>query len=498
MEKRVQLLFVCSRIKTGCGKDRPELRPERSFYFMENASNSFMVTEKTGTLMKKFALPCIISLLVGALYNIVDQIYIGWGVGYLGNGATNVVFPLTVAALAVAVMIGDGACSFISLCLGRKDPDNASHAVGNAVLLSVFCGILIMVLYLSFRDPILWLFGATDKNISYARDYFTWISAGIPFYVFGQAMNPIIRSDGSPRYAMYSTLAGAILNVFLDPVAIFLLHWGVMGAAVATVVGQIVTAVMAVLYLLHMKAVRLNRKSFRFSAAITGRYLPLGFCSFLSQISMVVAMAATNNMLVIYGAKSIYGADIPLTVLGIVMKIFQIIISIVVGMAAGCIPIVGFNYGAQRFDRAREIMRKLLTAEAILGLISLALVEIFPRQLIGIFGSENELYNSFAVMTFRIYLSMITLACVNKATFIFMQSLGKSLESTLLSLFREIVLGVSLVILLPKFMGLNGVLYSMPVADILTFAASAVIILKTNRELKEKESVPQEVQVSEA
>ncbi|MCI5562028.1 MAG: MATE family efflux transporter [Intestinimonas massiliensis] len=451
---------------------------------MEQENNHFLVTERVGKLMLKFAVPCVISLLVAALYNIVDQVFIGWGVGMLGNGATNVVFPLTVAALAVATMIGDGACSFVSISLGRRDQESAHRTVGNAVVLALGSGLVLAAVYLAARDPILRLFGATESNYAYAWDYFTWISLGIPFYMFGQTMNPIIRSDGSPQFAMISTLAGAVANVILDPIAIFVLGWGVKGAAIATVAGQIITAGLALWYLGRMKAVRLGRSSFPLRASLMGKFIPLGFCSFLSQISLVIAMATTNNMLRLYGGQSIYGEDIPLTVLGIVMKVFQIVISIVIGMAAGCIPVVGFNFGARRFERVRELMWKLLSAEAVLGVISFVLVEAFPRQLIGLFGSESELYEQFAVLTFRIYLCMIVLACVNKASFIFLQSLGKPIQSTFLSLFREVILAVPLVVLLPRAFGLMGVLYSMPVSDVAAFFASVWIVLQTDRQLK--------------
>ena len=440
----------------------------------------FLVTQPVGALMRRYAVPCVISLLVAALYNIVDQIFIGWGVGYLGNGATNVVFPLTVAALAVATMIGDGACSCVSISLGRQDQGSAHRTVGNAVVLSVAAGIILMAVYLIWMEPILSLFGATEANRQYAIDYFTYISIGIPVYLFGQAMNPVIRSDGSPKFAMAATVAGAVVNVILDPVAIFVLHWGVMGAAVATVAGQLLTAVLSLIYLGRMRAVRLTGASFRLDWKLVRQFVPLGFCSFLSQISLVIAMAATNNMLVAYGRTSIYGEDIPLTVLGIVMKVFQIVISIVIGMAAGCIPIVGYNFGARQFHRARQILWRLMAWEVAVGAIALVLVECFPRQLIGIFGSESGLYEQFAVLTFRVYLCMVVFACVNKAAFIFLQSLGRAAASTLLPLLREVILAVPLVVLLPRAFGLMGVLYSMPAADILTFLVSLYVLVRTD------------------
>ena len=309
--------------------------------------------------------------------------------------------------------------------------------------------------------------------------------------MFGQAMNPIIRADGSPRFAMISTLAGAAVNIVLDPIFIFVLKWGMMGAALATVLGQAVTAVLAVLYLLNMKVVKPSKSDFKFSGTICGNTLGLGITSFLSQISLVAAMAAINNMLRKYGAlDEIFSqeqyAQIPMAVVGIVMKFFQIVISIVVGMAAGCIPIVGFNMGANKKERVKELFTKLLIAEAIVGLAALVMVEVFPNQLIGIFGAANEstYYTEFAVKAFRVYLCMIVLACVNKACFIFLQAMGKALESTLLSMVREVVFGVGFALLLPVFFGLDGVLYSMPISDLLTFAAASVLIIKTYRELR--------------
>ena len=308
--------------------------------------------------------------------------------------------------------------------------------------------------------------------------------------MFGQAMNPIIRADGSPRFAMISTLAGAVVNIILDPIFIFIFKWGMMGAAVATVMGQAVTALLAVWYLLHMKMIKPAGGDYALRGNICGRMLTLGITSFLSQISLVAAMAAINNMLRKYGARdAVFGqaqyAQIPMAVVGIVMKFFQIVISIVVGMAAGCIPIVGYNMGAEKKLRVRELFTKLLIAEALVGAVALALAEGFPRQLISIFGAANEsgYYTDFAVKAFRIYLCMMALACVNKACFIFLQAVGKALSSTLLSMFREVVFGVGFALLLPMFFGLDGVLYSMPVSDILTFVIALFIIAKTYREL---------------
>ena len=393
-------------------------------------------------------------------------------------------------------MIGDGCCAFVSLCLGAGEKEKAHRSIGNAIVLCIAASVVVTALYFIFQDQILTAFGGkvNEETFRHSKEYFIYITIGIPFYMFGQAMNPIIRSDGSPKFAMASTLLGAVVNIILDPVFIFVCKWGMMGAAVATVLGQVVTAVLAIWYLCNMKAVKLGKKSFRLSGSLIGKFIPLGVCSFLSQISLVAAMAAINNMIRKYGAMDpIFGqaqyAQIPMAVVGIVMKFFQIVISVVVGMAAGCIPIVGYNIGAGRKDRARTLFIYLLGAEAAVGAIALCIVEFLPRQLIMIFGAANEsvYYTDFAVKCFRIYLCMMILATVNKATFIYLQALGKALISTLLSMVREAVFGVGFALLLPVFFGLDGVIYSMPVSDVLTFIMSAVVIAYTLRTLKASE-----------
>ena len=332
------------------------------------------------------------------------------------------------------------------------------------------------------------MFGGTvnDETFRLSKEYFFYITIGIPFYMFGQALNPIIRADGNPRFAMASTLIGAVINIILDPIFIFVFKWGMMGAAVATVLGQVVTAILALWYIIHMKQAKPERSDFGLNINICKKTLFLGLTSFLSQISLVASMAAINNMIRKYGAldpifgQSIY-SQIPMAVVGIVMKFFQIVISIVVGMSAGCIPIVGYNMGAGRNDRVRDLFTKLLIAEGIVGGIAFIIVEFFPAQLINIFGAANEssYYTDFAIRAFRIYLCMIVFACINKACFIFLQAMGKALSSTALSMIREIVFGVGFALLLPLYFGLDGVLYSMPLSDILTFIIAVFLIIRT-------------------
>ena len=464
---------------------------------MKERSNMYLETAPVGSLMKKYSIPCIISLLVAALYNIVDQIFIANAtyLGSYGNAANTVVFPLTVVALAIAVMIGDGCCAFVSISLGAGRKDDAHKSVGSAVLVCIIASVMLTVVYLTCMDGIIKAFGGSVNAETFAcsKEYFFWISLGIPFYMFGQAMNPIIRSDGSPKFAMVTTVAGAVINIILDPIFIFPMHMGMKGAAIATVAGQIFTAVLSIWYLFHMKVVSLEKSSFHLHVRLMKKYIMLGITSFLSQISLVLAMAAINNMIRKYGAlDEIFGqaeyAQIPMAVVGIVMKFFQIVISIVVGMAAGCIPIVGFNMGAGQKARVKELFTRLLISEATVGAIAFILVEFFPRQLISIFGAANEsvYYTDFAIKAFRTYLCMMILACINKACFIFLQAMGKAAESTALSMIREVVFGVGFALLLPVFFGLDGVLYSMPVSDLLTFIVAVFLICGTYKELCEK------------
>ena len=460
-------------------------------------SNTFLEDEPLSKLMRKYAVPCVISLLVGALYNIVDQIFIANAsyLGSYGNAANTVVFPLTVIALAIAVMIGDGCSTFVSMSLGMKNTEDAKTSVGSAVVTVVTSSLVLTAFYLIFSTPIITFFGGkvNEQTFAFAKEYFFWIALGIPFYMFGQGMNPVIRADGSPGTAMLVTLAGAVANIILDPVFIYVIRLGMMGAAVATVIGQVITAVLSMIYLEKMRTMKLGTKDFRFASDILKKYMPLGLTSFLSQISLVASMAAVNSMVQKYSLlDSVFGnaeyTQIPMAVIGIVMKFFQIVISIVVGIAAGCAPIAAYNKGAGLNERVRKLLSMLLVAETVTGLAALFIVEFFPDQLIKAFGAANEsaYYTEFALKTFRIYLCMIVLACVNKAAFIYLQALGKAFISMTLSMFREIVLGVLLPIVLPMKFGLEGILYSMPIADALTFIATIFVLIYMYRELSTK------------
>lgn len=451
--------------------------------------------ERVGVLIVRYGLPCVISLLVGALYNIVDQIFIANAtyLGSYGNAANTAIFPLTVGALSIAVMCGDGACAYASRLLGLNEKNKALKSVGSAISVTIISSIILMIIYIVFQDGPVVMFGGSvnEKTYLYAKEYLFYIALGIPFYMFGQAANPIIRADGNPRFAMIAILIGAITNIILDPIFIYILKWGMMGAAIATVIGQFITAVLSLIYICKMKNLSIGLKDLIIDAHEAITTLKSGLTSFLSQISLVLAMMAINNMIMKYSViDPIFSSpeltQIPMAVLGIVMKFFQIVISIVVGLSAGCIPIVGFNIGSGYKKRVRDLLKLLLISEFVVGLVSFILVEFFPDQLISLFGASSEsiYYTLYAEKAFRIYLALIILACINKATFIFLQGMGKVLESTILSMVREVVFGVGFALLLPVFFKLDGVLYSMPISDLITFIISVYLLIKISKELK--------------
>ncbi len=463
---------------------------------VETKANDYLEKEQLGKLMWKYTVPCVISMLVAALYNIVDQIFIA-NADYLcsyGNAANTVVFPITVIAIAISVMIGDGCCTFVSISLGANERDKVRRGVGSSVSAVVAASIVLMAVYLIFQEPILSAFGGrvNDETFRLSKEYFFWIALGVPFYMFGQAMNPIIRSDGSPRFAMAALLIGAVLNIILDPICIFVLHWGMAGAAIATVIGQIASAALSAVYLLRMKAIKLDKNCFILRAKTIRKILAFGSASFLSQISIVLSMAATLNVAVKYGAmdavfsQSEY-SQIPTAVTGIVIKLFQIVISVSAGLAAGCIPISGYNIGAKRNDRVLELMKRLILAEVAVGMAASLIFLLLPNQIVALFGAENEsiYYTQFAVWYIRSQLCLLALACLNKGACIFLQSLGRAKQSAVLSVTREIILGVGLPVLLPAVWGLYALPWFMPAADVLTFIAVAVIFIQTRKSLKD-------------
>ena len=446
-------------------------------------------TEKISKLMLKFSIPCIISLLVNSLYNIVDQIFIGWGVGYLGNGATNVVFPITMISLAFSLMLGDGAGAFLSIKLGEKKKEEASIGVGNAITLSVIVSTLLCIVSLIFMPKLLSLFGATEELLPYAKSYGYIIAIGIPFMMIGTTLNSIIRSDGQPAYAMKTMVIGAILNTILDPIFIFVFKWGVTGAALATIISQILTFILNVLYLKKIKSIKINKKSFKLTKEASKKVSTLGISSFITQMSFVLVITVENNMLKKYGIDSKFGPNIPITVLGIVMKISQILNSIIVGLAVGAQPILGYNYGAEKYDRVKQTLKTTLKVSLIISTIAFILFQTIPDKLIGLFGGGDELYIEFACLSFRIYLMLVIFNGVQVPSGIFFQAIGKSVKSAILSLSRQILFLIPAMIILGKLFKIKGVLYAGPLADSLAFILSIILIIHELKVMKKPKTI---------
>ena len=440
--------------------------------------------EKIGKLILKFSIPCIVSMLVNSLYNIVDQIFIGQGVGYLGNGATNVVFPLVMIGLAFSLMFGDGASAYLSLKLGEKKKKEAETGIGNGILLSTIVSIFFCIITLIFLPQFLKLFGCTDNLKDFAMTYGKIIAIGFPFSMLGTTLNSIIRADGSPKYAMFSMVTGAILNTILDPIFIFVFHKGVAGAAIATVISQVLTFVLNVAYIKRFKSIKLSRESFKLKAGVCRKVSMLGISSFITQMSIVCVMTAENNLLGKYGANSKYGAEIPITVLGIVMKINQILNSIIIGIAAGSQPILGYNYGAKKYDRVKKTLKIVLGSSLVISAIAFILFQTIPDKLILIFGSGDAKYMEFACLAFRTYLLLCICNGVQIPSGIFFQAIGKSTKSAILSLSRQIVILIPAMIILSGIYGIMGVLSAGPVADGLAFVLAVILLVKETRNMK--------------
>lgn len=454
---------------------------------MEHAvpqTQSPFATEPIGRLIVKFAVPSVIVLLVNSLYNIVDQIFIGWGVGYLGNGATNIVFPITIIALALSMMIGNGGAAYLSLKMGEGEVETAKKGVGNAVTLVTIVSILLAVIFLVWIDPILTLFGATDVLRPFALEYGFIIGAGLPFMMISAAINSMIRADGSPKYAMLSMVIGAIINVILDPVFIFVFQMGVKGAAIATIIGQVASFVVSVLYMPHFKSVQLNKSSFAPCAKVSVNIVIFGLSSFITQFAITIVMALTNNLLAKYGAQSVYGAEIPLTATGIVMKVNQIMIAILLGIATGTQPIIGYNYGAKSYHRVKKALEISLIASEIVSVAAFLIFQFAPMSVVSLFGSEEGLYNEFAVKAFRIFLMLCPLTGFQTIAAVYLQAVGKPVKSAILSLARQIIFFVPTALILPIFLGVEGVLWTGPVADGLAFLLSLAFLLYERNHLK--------------
>ena len=382
------------------------------------------------------------------------------------------------------MMIGDGGAAYLSLKLGEGDVASAKKGVGNAIVMVTAVSILLLVVFLIFVDPILTLFGATEALRPYALEYGCIIGIGLPFTMIPTALNSMIRADGSPKYAMFSMVLGAVINTVFDPIFIFVLHMGVQGAAIATVMGQVASFVVSIIYITRFKTFHFDKVMFRLKRRVCQNILTLGISSFITQIAITIVMALTNNLLAAYGAASVYGPEIPLTAMGIVMKVNQILISILVGIATGAQPIIGYNYGAKNFERVKKAFDIALVASEIVSVIAFLVFQFAPMSVVSVFGSEEGLYNEFAVMSFRIFLMLCPLTGFQTVAAIYLQAIGKPVKSAILSLSRQIIFFVPTIIILPLFLGVTGVLWTGPVADGLAFVLALGLILYERKQLK--------------
>ncbi len=446
--------------------------------------------DKISTLIRKFAIPCVISMIVAALYNIVDQIFIGWSnAGAFGNAATNIVYPFTVIALAFALLIGDGAAALFNLSSGAKEKDKADKAIGNGLILLIFISIILTLGGLIFSKEILHIFGGNPKEIecyNYAKDYLRIICYGLPFYIIGQGLNASIRSDGSPKYTMMATLIGAISNIILDPIFIFVFKMSVKGAAIATIIGQILTFIASIIYLKKAKNFKIDKEAVKLNKEIDKKIVSLGLASLITQLAIVIIIAVANNLVTKYGYTTLsstgtaYGVVTPLAVIGICMKIFGIVVSIVIGVSLGGMPIIGYNMGAKNIKRVKETIKYILITNLIIGSIAFIIFQAFPTFIINIFGKGNSVeYLEYANYCLRIFLGGIILTCLVKSLSILLQSMGSSFKSTLLALSRDVIFFVPAIILIANIShSVVTMLWSAIIADVLSFILG-VFLLKS-------------------
>ena len=447
--------------------------------------NRYLGEEKISKLLLKFSIPCVMGLLISALYNIVDQIFIGNSeLGYLGNAATGVSFPVICIANAFAWCVGDGAASYLSICSGRKDTESAHKCVGTGIVVTLLISLALMSICLIFATPLMSMFGASEQTLEMAVDYFKIVAGFFPFYLLLNVMNSMIRADGAPRYAMIAMLSGAIINIALDPLFIFVFKWGIKGAAWATAIGQVVSFVVCAIHFFKPKSFKLTKKSFIIDKSILRNTVSLGASTFVTQISIVVLTLVSNMTLAHYGSLSKYGQDIPISVFSIQTKVYTVVCNIVVGIVLGGQPIFGYNYGAKRFDRVKQTYKIVLLSTLVVGGIATLIFQLCPQIIINLFGGGDELYNEFAFKTFKIYLALMTITCLVKMTAVFFQSIGKSFRAVMASLIRDIVCFTPVVLILSSVLesngtgtGINGILYAAPIADFISIFIILILTL---------------------
>lgn len=438
-------------------------------------------SEPVSTLLRRFAIPSVIAMLVSALYNMVDQLFIGHSIGVLGNAATNVAFPLSMVCTSIGLLCGIGGAANFNLCMGRKDPEHAKSYVGNAISMLAILGVILCVAVQLFLRPMMLLFGATPDVIDYACTYTRITSIGFPFLIVTIGGSNLIRADGSPKFSMLCNLVGAIVNTILDPLFIFVFHMGMAGAALATITGQILSFALVVFYLRGFKTLPLSLSDLKPNMACWARIAALGATPAFNQVAMMVVQIVMNNTLTYYGSNSVYGSDIPLACAGIISKVNMLFFSFVIGISQGLQPIVSFNFGAQKYDRVKDAYKKAVFAATAISIVAFLCFQLFPRQIIGIFGSGSEEYLHFAERYFRIFLFFTFLNGIQPVSSNFFTSIGAPKKGIFLSLTRQIIFLLPLLLIFPYLFGIDGVMYTAPIADL---AAASVSIVMVVREFK--------------
>lgn len=441
--------------------------------------------EKIPRLLKQFAIPSIIAMLVSSLYNVVDQIFIGHGVGYLGNAATNVAFPITTICMAITLTIGIGCASRFSLYLGKKEEEEAAKVVGNGFCMMIVFGTVYAVLVEIFLNPLLTAFGATSDIFSYAVTYTRITSIGMPFLVIMNGMSHLARADGSPFYSMTTMLTGAIINTVLDPLFIFVFHWGVAGAAWATIIGQFISCIMAFMYMRKFKRITLKKEYFKLSFKQIAATAKMGMSNGLTQVAITLVQIIMNRSLVYYGALSAYGPSIPLAASGIVMKINGIVFSVIIGLNQGMQPIIGFNYGAKQYKRVKSTYGLVICCELVITLIGVFVFQTFPSYVLSLFGNKDDgLYMEFSVKFMRTFLLLFPLGGIHIISSNFFAAIGKPIKGVFLSLTRQVIFFIPIILILPLFFGLNGTMYAGPTCDFLAFFIVLIFISREMRNMK--------------
>ena len=443
--------------------------------------------KKVGKLLAEFAIPSIIAMVVSSLYNMVDQIFIGQGVGYLGNAATNVSFPLVTICMSLTLSIGIGSATQFSLSLGRKQEKEAEKVAGSAVLMMILFGTLYLVLVEIFMTPLLGLFGGTPEIMPYAVDYTRIVAIGFPFLMMQNGICNLARADGSPRFSMLAMLVGAVINTILDPIFIFPLQMGVKGAAIATIIGQIASCLVALTYLKRFRRITLKREDFTLSFRRIGRTFVFGMSHGLTQLAITLVQVVMNQSLVYYGAASLYGSEIPLAAAGIVMKVNGIILAVYIGIAQGMQPIVGYNYGASHYQRVRKTYYLCVAADFLIGLAGLIVFQLFPEAVLALFGTGDQLYMDFSVRFIRTFLLLLPLNGIQMLSSNLFSAIGKPVKGTLLSLTRTTFILIPMMLLLPLAFGIQGLLISAPITDGICFTLTAFFIVKELRRMKREE-----------